>query len=137
MLPNFFNNTTIPALQEAIGFAQARHEVLVGNVANIDTPGYRTRDLSVEAFQDNLKEAIEQRDRARVPISRDLSASQPGDPIRKVRESLNSILYHDESNVSIEHQVAEISKNQYYHNLSIAILNGQFRLLQTAISERI
>ena len=56
---NIFKSTTIPVLQEVIGFAQARHEVLVSNVANVNTPGYRVRDLSVDNFQHRLQEAID------------------------------------------------------------------------------
>ncbi len=40
-------------------FAQRRHAILAGNVANMSTPGYKTRDLSVDDFQTNLKKAIE------------------------------------------------------------------------------
>ena len=42
-----FNNTTIPALEQTIMFAQRRHELLAGNLANLDTPDYRSRDLDV------------------------------------------------------------------------------------------
>ena len=59
MLPNVFGSTNIPVLQEVLQFSQARHGVLVGNLANVNTPGYRTRDLSVNNFQTRLKEAIE------------------------------------------------------------------------------
>jgi flagellar basal body rod protein FlgB len=38
--------------------------------------------------------------------------------------------------VGIEQQVAEMAKNQTRHNLALAILGSQFRLLQAAISER-
>lgn len=58
MLPALFNNTTIPVLQEVLSFSEARHNVLAGNVANADTPGYLVRDLSVDTFQERLKEAI-------------------------------------------------------------------------------
>ena len=58
MLPALFNNTTIPVLQEVLSFSEARHNVLAGNIANADTPGYRVRDLSVDTFQERLKEAI-------------------------------------------------------------------------------
>jgi len=50
---------------------------------------------------------------------------------------MKSILYHDESDVSMERQVAEISKNQAQHNLALTILVSQFELLKTAISERV
>ena len=58
MLPNLFSSTTIPVLGEVLNFAQARHTVLAGNIANVNTPGYRLRDLSQTAFQEQLKEAI-------------------------------------------------------------------------------
>ena len=58
MTSGLFQATTIPVVEQAVNFSQARHNVLAGNVANIDTPGYRARDLSVEVFQQRLKEAI-------------------------------------------------------------------------------
>ncbi len=139
MLSTLFDNTTIPVLQEVVSFAQARHNVLAGNIANVDTPGYRVRDLSVETFQERLKDAIESRhyERHEVLSPGSTQASQPGDEMRHVRESLKSIEFLDGSDVGIEQQVTEIAKNQFLHNLSVSIMSSQFRLLQTAISERV
>ena len=145
MSNGIFESTTIPVLQEAIGFAQARHGVheavdrveVLGNVANLDTPGYKVRDLSVETFQERLSEAIQARRERNEHVSPGILTDDPGDPMRKVRDSMKSILYHDESNVGIEQQVLEISKNQFMHNLAISILSSQLRMLQTAISERV
>lgn len=36
---------TTQALSSALGFHRQRHGVLAGNVANVDTPGYRPIDL--------------------------------------------------------------------------------------------
>jgi flagellar basal-body rod protein FlgB len=133
-----FGSTTIPLLEEVANFAQARHGVLVGNVANLDTPGYRTRDLSVDVFQERLKEALEaRRVREEGWSSSGIVTRDPNDSLRDVGESLNSILYHDDSNVGLEQQILQISKNQYLHNLAISIMSNQFRLLQAAISERV
>ena len=139
MLATLFDQTTIPVLQEVASFAQARHHVLAGNIANVDTPGYRVRDLSVETFQERLKDAIESRhyDRHEVASPGNPHASYPGDEMRQVRESLKSIQFLDGSDVGIEQQVTEIAKNQFLHNLSVSIMSSQFRLLQTAISERV
>jgi len=89
MLANLFNATTIPALGEVVNFAQARHTVLAGNIANVNTPGYRLRDLSPTEFQQRLKEAIAQSQQATSPY-RGLAYSQPGDPLRQVRASLET-----------------------------------------------
>ena len=61
MLSSLFRSSTIPVLEQVVNFTEARHGVLAGNIANLDTPGYRTRDLSPELFQDRLKEAIDTR----------------------------------------------------------------------------
>lgn len=140
MLNEMFANSPIPVLEQLVNFAQSRHNVLASNVANIDTPGYRTRDLSTDQFQAKLKAAIEERDTGGVH-----SLGQGGlaggetiqyDPFAKVRDDMNNILYHDQSNVGLEQQVAAMTKNHMQHNLALTILNSQFRMLQTAVSER-
>jgi flagellar basal-body rod protein FlgB len=137
MLANLFNSTTIPALGEVINFAQARHTVLAGNIANVNTPGYRLRDLSPTEFQQRLKEALAESQKLHQPISPGLASSQPGDPLRQVRSSLENIIYHDDTNIDLEKQVAEMTKNQLLHNFALTIMTDQFQLLQTAINERV
>ena len=135
MIESLFSSTAIPVMEHVAQFAQARHEVLAGNVANIDTPGYRTRDLSVDQFQGRLKRAISERDKS--PGHTDLmSATQRNGSFSDVKEGLNAILHHDDSNVGVEQQVTEMVKNQQQHNLAMSVLTNQFRLLQVAISER-
>ena len=132
-----FDSTTIPALQEVIGFAQARHTLLAGNVANAGTPGYQTRDLSLDTFQERLREAIDTQRNENEPISPGLIGDRNDHPMHEVRESLKHITFHDGSDVSMEHQVTELAKNQFMHNLAVSIMSSQFRMLQTAITERV
>ena len=134
---SIFDSTTIPVLQEVVSFAQARHEILVGNVANMDTPGYQIRDLSVETFQDRLREAIETQDGSGASFSPGQVSGNRDEAMQRVREASKGILYHDGSNVDIEKQVLEISKNQYMHNMAISIMTNQMELLRVAISERV
>jgi flagellar basal-body rod protein FlgB len=141
MIEGMFNSSTLPVLEQVVNFSQARHNVLAGNIANLDTPGYRTRDISPDQFRAKLKEAVEQ---SRRPMSDDSTSfgsvfaeDSAKNPFRAVKESLNSILRHDDANVSIEQQVAELSKNQMQHNMAVSLLSSQFRLLEAAISERV
>jgi flagellar basal-body rod protein FlgB len=132
MLSSLFLSTTIPVLQEVVSFSQARHAVLAGNIANIDTPGYQARDLSLEDFQTRLKQALEDRDEPQIrsPGEADL----PQKPLMAdVAKSSRSILRHDMGNVDMESQVSEMVKNQMRHNLALTVLSDQFRQLQTAI----
>jgi flagellar basal-body rod protein FlgB len=137
MLPTLFSSTTIPALGEVVNFAQARHTVLAGNVVNVNTPGYRLRDLSQTAFQEKLKEAIELTQTSTRSMSPGLARSEANDPLRQVRKSLENILYHDDTNIDLEKQITEITKNQILHNFALTVMTDQFRLLEAAISERV
>lgn len=137
MLSGVFQSTTIPLLQEAVRFAQARHTVLAGNIANLDTPGYQVRDLSAEDFQDRLSAVIERRRRPAALRSPGEPSSRHASGLAEISNSPKTLLYHDKSNVALEWQVTEMVKNQLQHNLALSIMASQFRLLQTAISGRV
>ena len=94
MFNGLFQSSTIPVLQEVVNFSQARQSVLAGNIANIDTPGYKARDFSVEDFQDRLKQAIEDRDAPalRSPGENDCAAKPL---IADVAKSSQTILRHE------------------------------------------
>lgn len=143
MISSMFDSSTIPVLEQVVNFTQARHGVLAGNIANLDTPGYKTRDISPEEFQSRLQEAIETRQQRSTSPTYEINAQLAGrnttlggDGMDEVRESIKSVLYHDNSDVSIEQQVAEIGKNQAQHNMALQVMLAQFRLLRAAITER-
>lgn len=134
---DFFANTTVPVLEQSLQFAQARHQVLAGNIANMDTPGYKIRDLNVDEFQTRLKEAIEVRDRTVRSLSENSSLQDRDSAMRRVEEATRDILYHDKSDLSLEKQVLQLAKNEGMHNLAIAILTSQYKTLNVAITERV
>ena len=144
MLDSMFANSTLPILEQVVGFTQARHGVLAGNIANMDTPGYRTLDLSPAEFQEQLKKAIEEQHSA---AERPIYPSQAPGPMPSVDElrseffakeqqPFKSMLRHDDNNASLEEQVTEIAKNHAQHNLALSLMTAQFRLLRAAITER-
>ncbi|MEN0111557.1 MAG: flagellar basal body rod protein FlgB [Planctomycetota bacterium] len=157
MLTNLPTSSTTPLLERVVQFTQARHGVLAGNIANLNTPDYRSRDLSPEAFEASLRDAIQTSRRHYSPgngmvvgplADQDplLAGVAPGaapglDGVRgelgEVGDPERHLVYHDGRDVSLEHQVTEISKNQSRHNLAIALLSSQYRLLRAAISETV
>jgi flagellar basal-body rod protein FlgB len=145
MFDGMFDNSTLPMLEQVVTFTQARHGVLAGNIANLDTPGYRSRDLSPAAFQDRLKDAIKEQHKAleQPAYSTPYSTPTPTPEARSVKrdfarvtESLGGMLRHDDNNTSMELQVTEIAKNHAQHNLALSLMTAQFRLLRAAITER-
>jgi flagellar basal-body rod protein FlgB len=133
MWNTFLNGPTISALEQTVSFANKRHLLLASNLANMDTPGYQTRDISVDNFQTQLREAIE---KSQIPASRYESPTEVQQAnFAKVRDVSKQILMHDGSDVSLEQQVTEISKNQSLHNTAIAVMRSQLQTLRAAISE--
>jgi flagellar basal-body rod protein FlgB len=147
MLSSIFQSSSLPVLEQVVNFTEARHGVLAGNIANLDTPGYQTRDLSPKVFQESLQEAVDVRysrpERsygAPTDANHSSSARQRDRELKafsKVEDSMRSVERHDEGDVSMEQQVNELVKNQQQHNLAINIMSAQFRLLRAAISERV
>ncbi len=137
MTSNIFSGSAIPVLEQVVNFAQARQNVLAGNLANMDTPGYKARDISLPGFQDKLKEAIEARDTQSTSVTRDMEANDRANPFDKVGEAVSGILYHDESNDSLEKMTVEQVKNAMMHDLAVTVMRAQFEVLRAAISERV
>lgn len=149
-----YSGAVTKALEETIAFAERRHSVLAGNLANMDTPDYKARDLNVDAFQKSLKELITRAKNNAGRSQGDVSARSPGgllspgtlqgngaggslaseQTVDDVRDVSTQIVYHDGSNDNLETQITEIAKNQAMHSTAIALLKSQFRTLQMAIS---
>ncbi len=146
MMNGIFQSSNVVGLEQTLAFTERRHQLLAGNVANMDTPGYQTRDLSVEDFQSSLSEALRMMKAsedagfggaAMSDSLREQLSKQSSQAIEKTRDTMKEILYHDGSNDSLEHQVTEIAKNQSMHSMATALLRSQFRTMQMAISESV
>lgn len=153
MLQPLLNSTTMPLLQQVARFAERRQEVLAGNVANIDTPGYQMRDLPVDEFQKALRTAIERSRQPRSPgetASGLMSPGSPQTPLRTVEElfpaslfesqaasAQPNITFQDANNRSVEHQFLQMTKNSMLQQFALELLRTQYDQLQAAITERV
>lgn len=133
MSNSIFDSTTVPALEQVMNFASRRHDLLAGNIANFDTPGYQARDLSVDEFDTKLKEALDEKRAGGLAAD---DGSLPDADFSEVHNTMDTIMFHDQSNVSMEHQVTEMAKNKHRYTTALTIMVNQFKLLQAAISER-
>jgi flagellar basal-body rod protein FlgB len=137
MLGQLFQGNTVPLLETVVNFSQARHNMLAGNIANIDTPGYRGMDLDTTGFTQQLREMVEaQKQGFATSETHDFSELKHRS-LDKSELGWGSLVRHDDGDVNLEQQVAQLSKNYMQHNLALTIMNSQFRLLQAAVSEKV
>lgn len=149
MIERLFQKGAIPTLEKGISFTAQRHKVLANNIANADTPYYKARDLAVGEFQETLRRTID--DRYEHPVGifdwkgpAHLRENALGgvdarvERVRRGRElSQRGILRHDKNNVSVEEEMAKMSKNSMMHSAMIDLLRKQFRMIDGALAERV
>jgi flagellar basal-body rod protein FlgB len=145
MVQSILDTGTFHLLEQMAVFGERRHQVLVENLAHIDTVGYRTRDLPVGEFQQALREAVLSRGGAAaapdpwvadVPASTASPARLPAALLRAVEAAPRNITFQDANNRSIEHEAMELTKNLMMQNFAVELMAAQMNLLQAVISER-
>jgi flagellar basal-body rod protein FlgB len=114
-------NPAMAKLQAAVAFTARRHEVIANNIANITTPGYRAKDLSEKKFVEALDDAEGRLDEAIKLID-----SPDAGPVRD-----------DGNNVNIEREMTKLSGNSLMHNVLISMLDKQFKMLETALKDKL
>ncbi len=151
---------SMPLLRQIAKFTERRHEAFASNIANIDTPGYKARDLPQEAFQQALSQAIHRQDQPQSPSSpfstelaslQSLSSPLPLQPspsspsldelftpdlFEAKPTPSDNLTFQDAGNRSIEQQVMEMTKNLMLQSYVLQLMNAQFGTLQAVISER-
>lgn len=130
-LQKLMSQTSAPVLEQMLQFTEARAKLLTENVANVDVPGYRQKDLDVKKFEGLLRERVEKRD-----------ASTPGstgfeDLTAVVEHPTRGILSHDGNNRSMESLMSDQAKNGMLHNMIIELLRKQFQQMDMALKERV
>ena len=144
MIDGVTNADAIPVLERMLQFAGARHRLLVHNIANLDTPGFRPADVSVRAFQEALGEAIDARRQRWRPMGTPLPAiDAPGVEVSRDRLALvprpagENILFHDRNDRDLERTMAGLAENFMSFRVAADLLRSRFALINTAIRERI
>ncbi len=91
----------------------ARQKLVASNIANIDTPGYKTRDID---FQFEF-----------------LSALKGAAP--NVMDVPGLVVKNDGNNVSLDREARLLSENALRFNVASTLLHGNLQAIRTAITE--
>jgi flagellar basal-body rod protein FlgB len=118
-------DSTIESLSQFLDVDVARYKLLAANLANIDTPGYRTRDLD---FRAELRRA---RHGAEASESAELSYAAYAPVPRRIRGLLER---PDGNNVSLERETLLLADTQMKYNLGVQLLKDEFHTISQAIN---
>ena len=123
MLNRIFNGASLSASEAMLIFAANRQKVIAGNIANADTAGYRTQDLSEADFKRQLDNLFSSKGK---PVVIRSGAAADAGPLKP-----------NGNNVDLELEMAKMARNTALHSTAAAILAQQFTLLREAIAGRV
>jgi len=108
----------IEMLEKYLGLASERQKLVVTNMANIDTPGYRTEDFD---FRSELNRAVNS------------ETSMAGGPM--MHEVSGLVARPDGNNVNLDREGMALAETQMQFRVGVQLIRSEFRRLLTAINE--
>ncbi len=129
-----FNKVGVPLYRSFLNMASARHKLIAGNLANISTPGYKSKDID---FHGELNKVVNDKGHlkgkmthaAHLPVGR--SHLRGPDIIVNKSRNGNGI-----NNVDADTEIANLAQNQIYYSIGARLLAGKFQGLRSAIKSK-
>lgn len=118
-MPSMLFDPTIKGLAEVLTLREKHHAVLASNVANVETPGYRARDLDFEEALEAAFAGWEHADRQ--------------GPTPAVVEDRSVPPRADGNSVDLDIQMAKLSFNASRFTTVTRLLGHRLNLLRQAI----
>jgi flagellar basal-body rod protein FlgB len=112
-------------LESYLKLSASREQAISANMANIDTPGYRTRDINLESeFNKVLTGALR-------PSEDGAEAVQLSPVFRQAQGLMER---PDGNNVSLDHEGLLLAKTQLQYQLAIQLIQNHFHQTLSAIN---
>lgn len=148
MLSDLTNSGAIPTLSAALRFSSERQKLIAHNIANVSTPNFIQRNVSVSDFRRALSEAVENRRRQSGGESGELGFGNSGSiqvqpdgsvqlrPDQTAASSEGGILFHDKNNRDLERLMQDSVENAAFYRMNVDLLRTRFDLIKSAIAQR-
>lgn len=123
-------------LRTRMNWHQERQRLLAENVANADTPGYRSRDLAPLDFGRQVQQAGGQLQLALTAPAHLSSGSGAAGSGFALDRSARSDVRPTGNAVNLEDEMIKVAANQMDHQAAISLYSRSMGLLKTAIGKR-
>jgi flagellar basal-body rod protein FlgB len=126
-MPPLFNKT-FDVLSNMLNYRSKRHQVILSNVTNIDTPGFKASELD---FRKDLRDAMASKNKVEMTKTQEKHLA----PEKRANDPGNYELRDSEEAVKIDTEMANLSENHLMYNMTVEMLARKFRTLQTTLKE--
>ncbi len=107
----------IGLVEKALNVRAFYHKVLSSNIANVETPGYKEKDI-------NFNEALESK----------ITPSGTGITVREKTE-YDGVNSTDGNTVNMEDQITRLTENNLYFTSLARVISKKFAMMRYAITE--
>jgi flagellar basal-body rod protein FlgB len=115
----------LPTLETFLRLTNSREQAISANMANVDTPGYRTRDID---FQGELKRAMN-------GVLSDSEYSSETAQMNPVVQEVKGLMERpDGNNVNIDREGMLMAETQLQYQIGVQLVKHQFHQILSAIS---
>jgi flagellar basal-body rod protein FlgB len=119
-------------LERVLDVSAFRHQVIAANLANIDTPGYRTRDL--RPFAGEIERAMAGGESSLTGQSL-TGQSFTGQSFTPIAHQIRGLLERpDGNNVSVERESLLLAQNQLRFQVAVQFMKAEFHRMSLAIT---
>jgi flagellar basal-body rod protein FlgB len=142
VISGMFDNAAGRAVRTALGGLQLRQEAIGNNIANVDTPNYKAREVRFEeALQAELAAPREPQllrlglvttDDGHILVPPRVRTFQTN-PM--MTTSLDGTLRHDGNTVDVDREMSKLAETQIVYNALAQVQTRRFASLRTAITE--
>lgn len=109
-------------IEKALNIRTYYHKVISGNIANVETPGYKEKDLD---FSSELQRQIGSSEKALKGGDIEVRESPANDGLTSI----------DGNTVNMENQIVKLTENQLMFHTLVQVAAKRFALMKFLISE--
>jgi flagellar basal-body rod protein FlgB len=126
-------DATIEAMANYMTRLSKRQQVVASNIANIDTPGYRTKDISFHATMEELLPGPAPGLNGSGPEHPETWHFAPAAP--EVFEVSGLTARPDQNNVSLDQEMLKLGETSFGYGMMALMLRTKFRTIASSINE--
>ncbi|MCK5706631.1 MAG: flagellar basal body rod protein FlgB [Candidatus Aureabacteria bacterium] len=116
MFDRILNTTSINVMKKLMDCSAIRQKVIANNIANVETPGFKAKDVS---FKGEFVNALK---------SGEFDRAFRIEPVVIERNDLS--LRNDGNNVDLEKEMVELQKNRMKFSIYTDILKGRYKKIK-------
>lgn len=122
-------NQTLVRLENALDYSAQRNKVISNNIANADTPFYKSKDVR---FKTHLQRALDQQLDNKRTHPKHFQFSNTNEPFLTVTNR-HTTFNHNGNNVDMDKEMSNLAENQIYYRSVVDQVNNQFNRIQTVV----